>query len=114
MNDLLPVVESLLPMLRPVESSWQPSDLLPKMGSPTWREELEGLRAEGERLTDEMLIVLVGNVVTEEALPSYQTALNRFTGATDRTGVDDHAWAKWIRGWTAEENRHGDVTRTYL
>ncbi len=25
-----------------------------------------------------------------------------------------HAWAQWSRGWTAEEKRHGDVTRTYL
>ena len=61
-----------------------------------------------------MLVVLVGNVVTEEALPSYQTALNRFGGLTDRTGVETHAWAQWSRGWTAEEKRHGDVSRAYL
>ena len=45
---------------------------------------------------------------------NYLTALNRFGGMTDATGVDDHPWARWSRAWTAEENRHGDVTRTYL
>lgn len=114
MADLLPHVEELLPSLKTVEESWQPSDLLPDFGDEGWREDLDELRAEALELTDEMLVVLVGNVVTEEALPSYQAALNRFGGMTDRTGVETHAWAKWSRGWTAEEKRHGDVTRAYL
>jgi acyl-[acyl-carrier-protein] desaturase len=114
MSDLLPVVEGLLPQLRPVEQCWQPSDLLPDTTSEGWQEEIAELRQEAARLTDELLVILVGNVVTEEALPSYQTALNRFGGMTDSTGTDAHAWARWSRGWTAEEKRHGDVTRTYL
>src|SRR5688572_14758555 len=114
MGDLLPLVERLLPSLRPVEQCWQPSDLLPDTGSESWHEEIAALREEAALLTDELLVILVGNVVTEEALPSYQTALNRFGGMTDTTGTDAHAWARWSRGWTAEEKRHGDVTRTYL
>ncbi len=114
MLDLLPLVGDLLPALKSVEESWQPSDLLPDFQGEAWREDLDDLRAEAQNLTDEMLVVLVGNVVTEEALPSYQTALNRFGGMTDRTGVDMEAWAQWSRGWTAEEKRHGDVTRAYL
>ena len=114
MYDLEPAVEALLPTLRPVEDCWQPSDVLPDMGREGWREELDGLREEASRLTDEMLVVLVGNVVTEEALPSYLAALNRFGGMTDKTGTETHAWARWSRMWTAEEKRHGDVTRTYL
>jgi acyl-[acyl-carrier-protein] desaturase len=114
MIDLIPLVEELLPNLKSVEDSWQPSDLLPDFGGETWREELDALREEALTLSDEMLVVLVGNVVTEEALPSYQTALNRFGGLTDQTGVETHAWAQWSRGWTAEEKRHGDVSRAYL
>jgi acyl-[acyl-carrier-protein] desaturase len=114
MRDLEPTVEALLPSLRPVEDCWQPADVLPNMGRETWHDEVAALQAEAGRLTDEMLVVLVGNVVTEEALPSYQTALNRFGGMTDRTGTEMHPWARWSRGWTAEENRHGEVTRTYL
>ncbi len=114
MADLLPAVEALLPNLKSVEESWQPSDFLPDFSSEAWHEDLDDLRAEALHLSDEMLVVLVGNVVTEEALPSYQTALNRFGGLTDRSGVEKHAWAQWSRGWTAEEKRHGDVTRSYL
>ncbi len=112
--DLLPHLDEQLEGLRSVEACWQPSDFLPDFGGPTWREDLDSLREEAGRLEDEMLVVLVGNVVTEEALPSYQAALNRFGGMTDGTGTDPHAWARWSRAWTAEEKRHGDVTRAYL
>ena len=30
-------------------------------------------------------------------------------GQTERNG-----WSKWVRHWTAEENRHGDVLNKYL
>ena len=107
-------VEYELPLLKPVESCWQPSDVLPDMHGANWREELDALRAAAATLSDETLIVLVGNLVTEEALPSYETWLNRTRGLTDPTGVSDRPWGQWMRGWTAEENRHGDVLRAYL
>lgn len=113
-KDMEPVVEALLPQLRPVADCWQPSDLLPSLRGEGWQERLQDLRTEAARLPDELLVVLVGNVVTEEALPSYLAALNRFGGQADRTGTDSHPWARWSRGWTAEEKRHGDVTRGYL
>ncbi|TVU02099.1 hypothetical protein EJB05_52465, partial [Eragrostis curvula] len=53
-------------------------------------------------------------MVTEEALPTYQSVPNRFEGVRDLTGADASAWARWIRGWSAEENRHGDVLNRYL
>jgi acyl-[acyl-carrier-protein] desaturase len=113
-SDMEPVLDSLLESVRSVEASWQPSELLPSVAEPSWREEIAGLRDEARVLSDDVLVVLVGNVVTEEALPSYQTALNRFDGMTDASGVEGHAWARWSRYWTAEEKRHGDVTRGYL
>jgi acyl-[acyl-carrier-protein] desaturase len=114
MKELSPHVEGLLRTLPPVDECWQPSQLLPDMGTERWHDEVVALREEASHLTDAMLVVLVGSVVTEEALPNYLAALNRFGGATDATGTDDHPWARWNRAWTAEENRHGDVTRTYL
>jgi len=56
----------------------------------------------------------VGDMVTEEALPTYQTWLNRLHGITDVTGASRTPWARWSRGWTAEENRHGDLLNRYL
>lgn len=32
----------------------------------------------------------------------------------DETGSQEHPWAVWTRGWTAEENRHGLLLNRYL
>lgn len=103
-----------LPLLRSVAESWQPSDFLPDSASPAWDDDLRELRKRSECLSDAVLVVLVGNLVTEEALPSYQTWLNRVDEIRDETGASDAPWAQWTRGWTAEENRHGDLLSRYL
>jgi acyl-[acyl-carrier-protein] desaturase len=107
-------VESQLPLLKSVQDSWQPSDLLPDMADADWHEKLQALRKEMSALPDEILVVLTGNLVTEEALPSYQTWLNRCDGLRDETGASQTPWGLWTRGWTAEENRHGEVLNKYL
>jgi acyl-[acyl-carrier-protein] desaturase len=106
--------QNLGSFLKPVEESWQPADLLPDLAAPDWVEEVTGLRQKAESLPDELLVVLVGDMVTEEALPTYQTWLNRLHGVTDETGASDRPWARWTRGWTSEENRHGDLLNRYL
>ena len=103
------VAENLGSLLKPVEESWQPSDFLPDMTKEDWREQLAEFRTRGANLSDEVLVVLVGDMITEEALPTYQTWLNRLEGVTDVTGASDSPWAQWSRGWTSEENRHGDL-----
>jgi acyl-[acyl-carrier-protein] desaturase len=108
------VGENLDTLLKPVESSWQPTDFLPLMSEPGWKERIETLQSEAECLPDDLLVVLVGDMVTEEALPTYQTWLNRLHGLTDETGISDTPWSRWSRGWTAEENRHGDLLNRYL
>ncbi len=65
-------------------------------------------------IPDDVLVVLIGDMVTEEALPTYQTLLNTFEGCDDPVGTTDSAWARWSRGWTSEENRHGDLLNKYL
>jgi hypothetical protein len=65
-------------------------------------------------LPDDYLVVLVGDMVTEEALPTYMAMLNTLDGVRDETGASLTPWARWTREWTAEENRHGDVLNTYL
>lgn len=114
MIDLEKFAEEQLSLLKPVRDSWQPSDFLPDMARENWREDLEELRGKAAGLSDEVLAVLVGNVITEEALPSYQTWLNRSGVLKDETGASLTPWARWTRGWTAEENRHGDLLNRYL
>ena len=105
-------VDENLSLLADVDQAWQPSDFLPDLSGPNWSENLAEFRAGSETLPDELLVVLVGNMVTEEALPSYAIRLDQV--AQDSTGSDDHPWARWLRGWTAEENRHGDLLNAYL
>jgi len=108
------VAEHLPSLLRPVHDSWQPSDFLPDSAQPGWFAQLSDLREKAAALPDDLLVVLVGDMVTEEALPTYQTWINRLAGITDQTGASDTPWARWSRGWTAEENRHGDLLNRYL
>jgi acyl-[acyl-carrier-protein] desaturase len=96
------------------EKAWQPQDFLPDLSKDGWEDEVKELRKMSAEMSDELLVVLIGDMVTEEALPTYQTLLNTFEGCDDPTGTADTAWARWSRGWTSEENRHGDLLNKYL
>ena len=48
-------------------------------------------------LPDELLICLIGDMITEEALPTYMTMVNTVDGVRDETGSSQHAYAKWTR-----------------
>ncbi|CAO1942509.1 unnamed protein product [Urochloa humidicola] len=105
---------SLLPLLKPVEDCWQPTDFLPDSSSEMFEHEVRELRARAAGLPDEYFVVLVGDMITEEALPTYQTMINTLDGVRDETGASACPWALWTRSWTAEENRHGDVLAKYM
>ncbi|EFJ46489.1 hypothetical protein VOLCADRAFT_62507 [Volvox carteri f. nagariensis] len=100
--------------LKASERSWQPADLLPDPASPDFYDQVSALRAASANLPNDYLVVLVGDMVTEEALPSYMNMLNTLDETRDETGASDNPWAHWTRHWTAEENRHGDVLNKYL
>lgn len=106
--------EEILPLLNPADENWQPADVLPNAHDEQFLDELRDLRARSSELPDDLLICLVGDMITEEALPTYMNMLNTLDGIRDETGQDQHAYAKWTRQWTAEENRHGDVLNKYL
>lgn len=101
-------------LLETGEKAWQPQDLLPDLSKDGWEDEVRELRKMAEGVPDDVMVVLVGDMVTEEALPTYQTLLNTFEGCDDPTGDTDTPWARWSRGWTSEENRHGDLLNKYL
>jgi len=109
-----PFVERHLNILKTVDDSWQPQDFLPDMRRDDWRERIADLREECKGIPDALLVAIVGDTVTEEALPTYQTLLNTFEGMEDPTGTSESPWARWSRGWTAEENRHGDILNKFL
>ena len=96
-------------LLTDPDKLWQPSDFLPDLSAQDWPDQLKSFREQAREISDELLVVLVGDLVTEEALPSYAVSLNLI--ACDYEGDSDLPWAKWLRGWTAEENRHGDILK---
>jgi len=106
------VVGDNLCLLAPIEKAWQPTDYLPDLSAEDWHEQVKRLREPARGLSDQVLVVLVAGMITEEALPNYSVSLNHL--AEDNTGTTDRPWAKWMRGWTAEENRHGDLLNAYL
>lgn len=115
-EDLAPMVDDMVDniLLETGEKAWQPQDYLPDMAADTWYDEVKELREMAAGVSDDVLVVLIGDMVTEEALPTYQTLLNTFEGCDDPTGTTESAWARWSRGWTSEENRHGDLLNKYL
>jgi acyl-[acyl-carrier-protein] desaturase len=108
------VGENLGSLLKPVEESWQPSDFLPDLTREDWADQVREFRHHASALPDDVLVILVGDMITEEALPTYQAWFNRLRGVADPTGSSDRPWARWSRGWTSEENRHGDLLNRYL
>ncbi|MQM14971.1 hypothetical protein Taro_047907, partial [Colocasia esculenta] len=105
---------NILVHLKPVEKSWQPQDFLPEPSSEGFHDEVKELRERAKEIPDEHFVCLVGDMITEEALPTYQTMLNTLDGVRDETGASPTSWAIWTRAWTAEENRHGDLLNKYL
>lgn len=97
--------------LIPVEKIWQPSDLLPNSESDNFLEEVKELREIAKDLPYDFWVVMVGDTITEEALPTYESWLMEVEGVKN---LERNSWSKWIRQWTGEENRHGDVLNKYL
>lgn len=104
----------LLPLLKDPSTNWQPQDFLPEPSCPDFFDRVQDLRKRSENLPADFLVVLVGDMVTEEALPSYQSMLNLNDVTRDETGNSTSAWAYWTRMWTAEENRHGQLLNKYV
>ena len=97
--------------LIPVEKIWQPSDLLPNSESESFFDEVKELREIAKDLPYDFWVTLVGDTITEEALPTYESWLMEVEGIDN---VNRNGWSRWIRQWTGEENRHGDALNKYL
>src|SRR6476469_1477575 len=86
-----PAVARHLSLLLPLDRAWQPTEYLPDLETVDWRDEVERFRTAAEAVSDELLAVLVGDMITEEALPSYSAALNGLVQDTE--GTNPAPWA---------------------
>ena len=97
--------------LKPIDKNWQPQDILPDSKDPSFFEEIRELQGQAKEMDHDLLTVLIGDTITEEALPTYESWLMNVEGV-DSEGRN--GWSQWVRSWTAEENRHGDALNKYL
>ncbi|MFN8356068.1 MAG: acyl-ACP desaturase [Spirosomataceae bacterium] len=114
MNHLESVAkEAIDKFLKPIDTNWQPTDLLPDSSIlDTFFEKVRALQEQAKGLSYDLLAVLVGDTITEEALPTYESWIMGIEGINGQS--EDNGWKQWTRLWTAEENRHGDVLNKYL
>jgi acyl-[acyl-carrier-protein] desaturase len=103
--------EIIAKYLKPVEGMWQPADLLPVSYEPQFLDDIREIQEQARELDYDLLTVLIGDTVTEEALPTYEAWLMNIEGVDQ---LNPNGWTKWVRAWTAEENRHGDLLNKYL
>lgn len=103
--------EFLAKFLKPIDENWQPSDFLPNSINEEFHDEVKEIQTLAKDIDSDLMAVLVGDTITEEALPTYEAWLMDVVGIDQKNKT---GWTQWIRGWTAEENRHGDLLNKYL
>lgn len=118
MNTIEPKIDEYLErFLIPAEKIWQPSDFLPDPKANDFYDKIEEIRELSKDMDYDLWVTLVADTVTEEALPTYESWLMDVVGIDQhkyRENGQENGWSKWVRSWTAEENRHGDVLNKYL
>ncbi len=103
--------EFLSTYLIPIEKNWQPANLLPESSSQEFFSEIKEIQELAKDMDYDLLAVLIGDTITEEALPTYEAWLMNIEGIDQE---NKSGWTQWVRAWTAEENRHGDLLNRYL
>ena len=108
-RELEPVAERELARHLSTARDWYPHEYVPwsmgedfsgPLGGRDWSP-TEQLFSEAARTS------LIINLLTEDNLPSYHTAIAMNVSA-------DGAWAAWLGRWTAEEGRHATAMRDLL
>ncbi len=107
------VSKALPSLLRSPDENWQPSEFMPDFTLEGAGDVLAELQQESKGLSADVMTMLIGNTITEEALPTYASWIFTQQGMGS-VGADRNPWSAWSRAWCAEENRHGDVLAQYL
>lgn len=105
------MLEKMNEYLKPIDTIWQPADFLPDSTKDNFFNEVKEMQETAKGLSYDLVAVLIGDTITEEALPTYESWLTMVEGVSRN---EEGGWMKWTRHWTAEENRHGDLLNKYL
>ncbi|RYE37831.1 MAG: acyl-ACP desaturase, partial [Sphingobacteriales bacterium] len=105
------MLDNMFTYLKPIDTIWQPTDFLPDSSQDNFFQEVKDLQERARALPYDLFAVLIGDTITEEALPTYESWLATVEGVSLN---EEGGWMKWLRHWTGEENRHGDLLNKYL
>ena len=61
--------------LRDIDNNWQPADYLPESNNHEFTNEIIEIQKHCKELPYDYMAVLVGDIITEEALPTYESWL---------------------------------------
>ena len=103
--------ELLSKYLKSPDTNWQPADFLPDSSDPNFHDQVKEIQELSREMDYDLFVTLIGDTITEEALPTYESWLMSVVGIDNE---ERNGWSQWIRSWTAEENRHGDLLNKYL
>ncbi len=106
LHELAPEAERLLERHLDASREWFPHELVP-WAEAALVEPTGPWESDHHPMPEAVRRALVVNLLTEDNLPYYTSAIHGLFG-------DDHPWGAWARRWTAEEGRHSIVIRDYL
>lgn len=98
---------------------WQPSKYLPNFSNAEQAAaDLKRIQDETRRLSPELLVVLIGDTLTEEGLPTFLSRLFTLRGLQADSHGDVHSSTgklqEFFRAWAGEEHRHGVLLNAFL
>lgn len=97
--------ETLIERHSASRNDWQPGELI-DFGDSAGLDEMRQLRERAAALGTAVRVAVALNMLTEEGLPNFHRIIAAHVGEIP-------AWDRWMRLWTAEEDRHGNVLRDY-
>lgn len=98
---------------------WQPSKYLPDFSNmERAAADVQRIQAETRKLSPELLVVLIGDTLTEEGLPTFLSRLFTLRGLESSASGDIHngpsKLQQFFREWAGEEHRHGVLLNAFL
>src|SRR3954465_15955040 len=96
------IVDAIPAFLKPIDDIWQPADLLPQADNEAFFDQVKELKAKAPSLSYDLLAVLIGDTITEEALPKKESGLSVIHPKNE---VHDSGWNQWVRGRASRGNR---------
>ena len=79
--------------LRDIDTNWQPADFLPESNNQEFTNEIIEIQKQCKEQPYDYMAVLVGDIITEEALPTYESWLTDIEGISK---AEPQGWSKWI------------------